>query len=431
MGITEVSIEKKRILVADDDPQVTRVLRDVIQQSVDCDIDTCSDGDTVLQKLAADPYDILVTDMLMPGFHGIELIRKVKEVSPDCDVLVMTAYPGDFPFLDAVRAGASDFMIKPYPVQEMTARLIRLFRERSERQIRSAQAPDTSSKKDLGQKYDLLFERNMNGMIVLSPQTLHILNANLALCELWGQSRESLIGTPITTWLSASDAERFTFAMQAIVGNKRGALADIRVRRTDGTDVWLDVNISYIDAEQDAFVLLVFSDVTEKRQTADRLAEMATTDELTGLLNYRTFYAWLSGAIETALINNTPVSLLFIDVDNFKKCNDTYGHQTGDALLRTIGKIVRQAVRTNDRAFRYGGDEFAVIVHGNASAAECAAERIRERFSQTENFGTSLSLGVAEYHSGMDTKTFVKTADEALYRAKASGKNAVFRASAV
>jgi len=416
-----------RILIADDDPQVTTALLSVIGQVFPCNVETCGDGDTVLNKLAEQPYDVLVTDMLMPGRHGIELIREAKRVAPDCDILVMTAYPNEFPFLEAVRAGASDFMTKPYPAEEMGARLLRMFRERAAR--RNPDATDLSSNMQgaSDRKYGLLFERNMNGMIVLEPSTHVIVDANAAVCELWGHTREELLGTPITQWFLKSDVERFQYGMKAIAGNKRGALADIQIRQSSGKQVWVDVSVSYIDTVEEAWILLVFTDVTEKRLTTDRLAQMATTDGLTGLLNQRTFYAWLEGEIESAVSNRTALSLVFVDVDNFKKCNDTFGHQTGDSLLRSIGETIRRSVRSQDRAFRYGGDEFAVIVHGNAEAALRAAQRIREGFDSLERYGTSLSLGVAEHRNGMDAKSLVKAADEALYQAKAAGKNTVCR----
>lgn len=417
---------KPHMLIADDEPQVAGALLDAIRRDFECDVETCADGDAVLEKLAEHSYDVLITDMVMPGAHGIELIARAKKTRPHCDIIVMTAYPGQFPFIDAVRAGASDFIAKPYPMEEMKARLLRLFQERSLRralQYGGEERRDANGWAD--RKYGLLFEHNTNGMIILDRERHIILDVNAALLEMWGRTRAQLLGTGLKEWLTASDGERFDFAMREFAAKRRGALADVQIRHNAGRELWLDMSITYIDSEEEAFVLLVCADVTEKRQAAERLVEMATTDALTGLLNYRTFYTWLGGAIEVAVWKKTPVALLFMDVDNFKRCNDTYGHQTGDIVLRTVGGVIRRTIRSQDKAFRYGGDEFAVIVHDTGRSAARAAERIRAEFESMDRYGTSLSFGIAEHKNGMDSETFVKAADEALYRAKSAGKNSI------
>jgi diguanylate cyclase (GGDEF)-like protein len=116
-----------------------------------------------------------------------------------------------------------------------------------------------------------------------------------------------------------------------------------------------------------------------------------------------------------------------MDLDNFKQCNDTYGHQTGDEVLRTLGGIIRRSVRAHtDEGFRFGGDEFAVILFGaTAEVGGNIAERMRAEFVAGSTYGTTISIGVVQYARPKSASEFIGQADEALYAAKANGKNTI------
>jgi diguanylate cyclase (GGDEF)-like protein len=134
----------------------------------------------------------------------------------------------------------------------------------------------------------------------------------------------------------------------------------------------------------------------------------------------------LHAAIDRFGRDNVPATLLFIDVDNFKRCNDSFGHQAGDELLRTVGEIIRKHTRASaDHAFRYGGDEFAILLVGvDARIGQRIGERIRDEYAG-DRYGTSISVGVTQCLPSQDATAFVKAADDALYQAKQAGKNIV------
>ena len=161
------------------------------------------------------------------------------------------------------------------------------------------------------------------------------------------------------------------------------------------------------------------------------LEEQATTDGLTGLVNHRTFQERFSSMLGRADRHNFRVAMLLTDIDHFKKVNDTYGHPTGDAVLKRVASILKASARKIDIVARYGGEEFALVLEGTDRAgARQLAERIREEVSQQVfesskgPFKATLSLGVAVYpDDGKAKQDIISCADKALYAAKHAGRN--------
>jgi diguanylate cyclase (GGDEF)-like protein len=165
-----------------------------------------------------------------------------------------------------------------------------------------------------------------------------------------------------------------------------------------------------------------------------RVQELTLTDDHTGLYNARHLKALLEHEVVRADRFNHPLSLIFLDLDFFKSVNDTHGHLVGSALLQEVGELLRGTVRQVDSAFRYGGDEFAVLlIETDSSGALSVAERIRDcfrarRFLQEPGLSLSLtaSLGVASYpRHAEDATSLLRAADQAMYRVKAAGRNDV------
>ncbi|MTI45654.1 diguanylate cyclase [Roseibium hamelinense] len=159
------------------------------------------------------------------------------------------------------------------------------------------------------------------------------------------------------------------------------------------------------------------------------------TDELTTLSNRKHFDATLERSLAHAEDNNSSFALLLTDIDHFKKFNDTYGHQTGDQVLRLVALAVKQNVKSHDSACRYGGEEFAIILPmTDLDEAKSIAEKIRKsvmskelvKRSTGENLGRiTISIGISIYRPGDSTHSIVARADEAMYAAKHGGRNMV------
>lgn len=157
------------------------------------------------------------------------------------------------------------------------------------------------------------------------------------------------------------------------------------------------------------------------------LERLATTDGLTNLANHRSFSERLLAEHESAVRHGTPLSVVLLDVDFFKQFNDQFGHQAGDTVLRTIGKILSENMRDNDFAARYGGEEFVVILpRSDVWAASLVAERLRTAIESHpwEHRAVTASFGIATLDDeGVLPGDLVRAADEALYHSKAAGRN--------
>jgi len=171
----------------------------------------------------------------------------------------------------------------------------------------------------------------------------------------------------------------------------------------------------------------------ERAKMLGKLQNLAITDGLTKLYNSRHFYNQLDVEVGRSRRYNHPLALLLLDIDHFKDFNDNYGHLEGDKILVAIGLNIEDCLRAMDSAYRYGGEEFTVILpETNGEEARTVAERIRRKIESahntpdaTTNLSVTISIGVTEYISGEEVSAFVQRADQAMYSSKKKGRNIV------
>jgi two-component system cell cycle response regulator len=167
------------------------------------------------------------------------------------------------------------------------------------------------------------------------------------------------------------------------------------------------------------------------KESECRYKELSIVDELTGLFNKRHFNETLRHETDRARRYGHPLSMIIMDIDNFKHFNDTYGHAEGDRVLAVMGRIVTESIRTIDRGNRYGGEEFTVILPATTGEESITvAERIRLTFAAhdfyprgKERVNKTVSIGVTEFRADDTTESLIKRADKNLYQAKSAGKN--------
>jgi diguanylate cyclase (GGDEF)-like protein len=171
----------------------------------------------------------------------------------------------------------------------------------------------------------------------------------------------------------------------------------------------------------------------ERIRMMEKLQKLAVTDGLTKLYNSRSFYSQLETEVDRFNRYKHPLALLLLDLDHFKDYNDTYGHLEGDKVLVRFSQIIKSCLRANDTAYRYGGEEFTVILpETGGGEAGTVAQRIRaalenERFSPIngKEVKLTISIGVTEYQPKEELSSFIQRADRAMYRSKQKGRNMV------
>jgi two-component system cell cycle response regulator len=229
-----------------------------------------------------------------------------------------------------------------------------------------------------------------------------------------------------------------------------------RVRGGNGCDVLEDctsLNGTYVNQTRITEVVLTHGDrvqfgsgirlqyqrvTLEEERILIRLYEAAVLDGLTGLTNRRALQERLESELAYALRHSTPLAVLLLDIDFFKRVNDTYGHLAGDDVLRSVAQLFQKEVRCEDLAARYGGEEFVVVTRGiNLEGACCLAERLRKAVEARtilhgdESLQVTVSIGVASLEHGPTEPSvaqLLEAADRALYRAKEGGRNQVVAA---
>jgi len=171
----------------------------------------------------------------------------------------------------------------------------------------------------------------------------------------------------------------------------------------------------------------------ERTQMLKALEKLAITDGLTKLYNSRHFYSQLEIEIDRCNRYGHSLALLLLDIDHFKKCNDTYGHLEGDKVLVKLGQIIKPCLRTIDSAYRYGGEEFTIILPETtgkeaknvAKRISAAVESVRFSPETGEDFSITISVGVTEYFKKEQLSTFIRRADQAMYKSKEKGRNRI------
>lgn len=258
--------------------------------------------------------------------------------------------------------------------------------------------------------------------------------ANRTLARLFGHSSEAdiLAMDSIDGLFPPDEHERVRqISRTTMAGDTHGELIEIGGVKRTGEPIWLQAQAQRVAWKGESAVQMTVADVSLRRAYELQLQKQANFDSLTGLPNRLLMMDRLRGAIVSAERHNHRGALLFIDLDHFKKINDTLGHATGDAVLKVAADRLSACVRSEDTVSRIGGDEFTVILPNIQSAAnaEPVVQKILQTFSQPFPLSdleavVSASIGITIFpDDGDDPETLMKNADVAMYRSKEQGRN--------
>ena len=228
-----------------------------------------------------------------------------------------------------------------------------------------------------------------------------------------------------------------------IYGDEYGARGHIEgyetaVLDSQGREIPIRISATVLlEEQQEVGSIGFFHDLSAHKDAEARLRLLSITDNLTGLYNQRHFHHVLANEMKRSERYQHPLSMVCVDIDNFKQVNDRFGHLAGDQVIRNTAVTQRDILRISDVAFRYGGDEFIVLLpETGINEALVIAERVRTSVSQLcntaevddkiEEITVTLSLGVTELNAGELPKDFLSRADQSMYRAKRKGGNQLY-----
>jgi diguanylate cyclase (GGDEF)-like protein/PAS domain S-box-containing protein len=260
-----------------------------------------------------------------------------------------------------------------------------------------------------------------------------IQSVNPSFCKLTGYSAEEAIGQTPTLLSSGKHDGTFYQQMWQRLQQQGYWQGEIWNKRKNGElyPEWLSISAVRGDCGTVNQYAAIFSDITERKKREQKIHELAYFDELTGLANRRLYQDRLEQALANAKRHNHQLAVLFLDLDLFKRINDTLGHQAGDDALRQVARRLQKASRTGESVARLGGDEFTVLVPecNGIEEIEKLAQRIVAQFElpfqiQHKELVLTTSVGISIYpQHGSTASELLKFADAAMYQAKESGRN--------
>lgn len=282
-------------------------------------------------------------------------------------------------------------------------------------------------------KFQSVIESANDAIIVTDLKGI-VIQWNHAAQFIFGYTKEEILGSNIDLILQEDFAALHQRSNKEYEGmkilNAMGSTLELSGYKKDGSEIPLEISLGTWKTEKGVFFSSIIRDITERKLSEEKIKDLVYLEPLTGLPNRRLFNERLSTLLEQAKSTGTSFSLFYMDLDNFKMINDTFGHSTGDLFLMEVSKRLKQQLTEKDTLSRQGGDEFTLLLpdtHCDEAAiyARNMVESLSEAFQfKGKEIFTSLSIGISSYPAdGEGAETLIKQADMAMYRMKEEGKN--------
>jgi len=452
---------KHRILIVDDDPTSLKILESFLPREI-YQVARARNGEEALELVFDSPPDLVLLDIMMPGLDGLEVTKMIKRDprTSNIPIILVTSLEEGGKKVQGLEAGAEELLHKPVRPAELMARvksMLRLkeyrdqlsIRNQTERAFHFMPGP---GKEPLSSKISepcilLVEDSDVDARVIenaLEPEPFRLVKLTRGKDVLRRVHRNNIDLVLLDILLP--DMDGFDICRRLKAEHR-----DVQVVIVTCLDD-LDSKIKGVELGADDFLVkpVVARELRarikvllEKKRHLDSLRthyewalDSASMDWLTGLYNHGFFQQFLDHELPRSRQQGWPVGLIMMDVDDFKRYNDALGHSAGDAILREMGRVVRNVIRELDVAARYGGEEFAVVLpYANREAAVSVAGRIHRAIGSHDFFhddsiglqGPTVSMGIAVFpHEAAGKDELIERADRMLYRAKQEGKNRVW-----
>ena len=452
-------------LIVEDDQTVCDLLQRIVE-NLGYAVAVCATAASAKAAFAAAPPHLILMDWLLPDLDGLELARtfRASERGKYLTILMISGKDSPEDIAMAIAAGVDYFMAKPVErkvldiwlsaaakhVQdclqreeaELSLAAIKNELEDNNFQLEKALSRANAMTMEAEQAYleiNQIF-KTVAGGIILVDKHCNLLRCNDSFLRMAGVKREKIHDYKCYEIFHSSLCHTDACPVLRIKKGEKYIESEIEKKGPDGNLAHYSIISTPFKGLDGDLIGVVehITDITERVKAEKALAEserrykeLSFVDELTRLFNKRYFNTHLQLEVERANRHDHPLSLLLLDIDNFKHHNDTYGHADGDLVLAKLGQVIAGSLRISDIPCRYGGEEFTIILPvTSGEQATVVAERIRASFAGEifqpnlrETVRKTISIGVTQYRAGESGQSLLERADQNMYEAKQSGKN--------
>lgn len=417
------------LLVVDDYPENLISMRALLARQ-DWQVLTASSGIEALNTLLEHEVDLVLLDVQMPEMDGFEVARLMRgsqrtRLTP---IIFLTANEqSEAAVLKGYASGAVDYMFKPFDPQILKPKVQALLEQQRNRRMLQRLTRDLEAATAFNAS---ILENAAEGILVVDAQGI-IRFANPAISNLLSTPVAQLQGARLLDLVQLANAGLWEDSgfYQAYLGRQIFRVHDAQLRTSGGELLPVALSCAPLPVDQQAMVVTVL-DMSVVRNLHQQLEYQAVTDPLTGLLNRRGFYQAAEGVLLRNERSDKAQALMYMDLDGFKRINDSLGHDAGDRVLRWVAEQLKDCLGSEALLARMGGDEFTALFDGLPYPEQAGryAERLLERVSishEVDGFDVCLgvSIGIATYPDcGANVEGLLRAADAAMYAAKQAGR---------
>jgi diguanylate cyclase (GGDEF)-like protein len=418
------SPKRGTVLVADDDPVMRLLMLEMLSQ-VGLDAIEAADGHMAVARFQQNQPDLVLLDVDMPQMDGFAVCRAIRALESKTTVPIIMVTGGDDieAVTQAYEEGATDFVSKPINWPILGHRVLYVLRASDA--IARLRIADAQNRAVLAAIPDTFFRLSADGYY-LDYEQGHDPGAAF--------SEENCVGRHVRDVLPRQIAERLLDQLKSVLSTQTIRSVDYELARRGEVHHFEARLVSTAAGE----VLGLVRDISERKRTEEQIRRLAYCDSLTGIPNRQAFLETLERELERSAREQRKFAILFMDLDSFKRINDTLGHNVGDQLLRIVSERLHETIRPGDHVAqiqsslaRLGGDEFTILIPDldRAEDALNVAHRVKDAMRRPfmlegHEIFVTVSIGISLYpEDGEDCNSLLKYADTAMYHAKTCGKN--------